>query len=52
MRAIREVHAGGSFLYPPIAATLIGDYLRVTGNERPRRAGRAAERDASARSSS
>lgn len=34
VRAIREVHAGGSFLYPPIAATLIGDYLRVTGNER------------------
>jgi two-component system response regulator NreC len=33
VRAIREVHAGGSFLYPPIAATLIGDYLRVTGNE-------------------
>jgi DNA-binding NarL/FixJ family response regulator len=35
VRAIHEVHAGGSFLYPPIAATLIGDYLRVTGNERP-----------------
>jgi DNA-binding NarL/FixJ family response regulator len=31
VRAIHEVHAGGSFLYPPIAATLIGDYLRVTG---------------------
>lgn len=35
VRAIREVHAGGSFLYPPVAATLIGDYLRVTGGERP-----------------
>ena len=34
VRAIHEVHAGGSFLYPPIAATLIGDYLRVTGNGR------------------
>ncbi len=33
VRAVHEVHAGGSFLYPPIAATLIGDYLRVTGNE-------------------
>ena len=33
VRAIHEVHAGGSFLYPPIAATLIGDYLRVTGND-------------------
>lgn len=30
VRAIHEVHAGESFLYPPIAATLIGDYLRVT----------------------
>ncbi len=30
VRAIHEVHAGQSFLYPPIAATLIGDYLRVT----------------------
>ena len=39
VRAIHEVHAGGSFLYPPIAATLIGDYLRVTGNERPDDAG-------------
>jgi len=35
VRAIHEVHAGGSFLYPPIAATLIGDYLRVTGNQPP-----------------
>jgi DNA-binding NarL/FixJ family response regulator len=34
VRAIHEVHAGESFLYPPIAATLIGDYLRVTGNGR------------------
>lgn len=30
VRAIHEVHAGESFLYPPIAAKLIGDYLRVT----------------------
>jgi DNA-binding NarL/FixJ family response regulator len=34
VRAIREVYAGESFLYPPIAATLIGDYLRVTKGER------------------
>lgn len=34
VRAIHEVHAGESFLYPPIAATLIGDYLRVTRGER------------------
>jgi len=34
VRAIHEVHAGESFLYPPIAATLIGDYLRVTVGER------------------
>ena len=33
VRAIHEVHAGESFLYPPIAATLIGDYLRVTRGE-------------------
>jgi two-component system, NarL family, response regulator NreC len=33
VRAIHEVHAGESFLYPPIAAKLIGDYLRVTGGE-------------------
>jgi DNA-binding NarL/FixJ family response regulator len=33
VRAIREVHAGESFLYPPIAAKLIGDYLRVTAGE-------------------
>jgi DNA-binding NarL/FixJ family response regulator len=39
VRAIREVHAGGSFLYPPIAATLIGDYLRVTGGQRPEEGG-------------
>jgi two-component system response regulator NreC len=30
VRAIHAVHAGESFLYPPIASTLIGDYLRVT----------------------
>ena len=35
VRAIHEVHAGGSFLYPPIAATLIGDYLRITQGEQP-----------------
>ena len=34
VRAIREVYAGESFLYPPIAAKLIGDYLRVTKGER------------------
>ncbi len=34
VRAIHEVYAGESFLYPPIAATLIGDYLRVTVGER------------------
>ena len=34
VRAIREVNAGESFLYPPIAAKLIGDYLRVTTGER------------------
>ena len=33
VRAIHEVYAGESFLYPPIAATLIGDYLRVTVGE-------------------
>ena len=37
VRAIHEVHAGESFLYPPIAATLIGDYLRVTGRTSARR---------------
>jgi DNA-binding NarL/FixJ family response regulator len=30
VRAIHAVHAGESFLYPPIASKLIGDYLRVT----------------------
>jgi DNA-binding NarL/FixJ family response regulator len=40
VRAIHEVHAGGSFLYPPIAATLIGDYLRVTQGERSGASGR------------
>jgi DNA-binding NarL/FixJ family response regulator len=34
VRAIHEVHAGESFLHPPIAAKLIGDYLRVTVGER------------------
>lgn len=34
VRAIHEVHAGESFLYPPIAAKLIGDYLKVTKGER------------------
>ena len=33
VRAIHEVYAGESFLYPPIAAKLIGDYLRVTVGE-------------------
>jgi DNA-binding NarL/FixJ family response regulator len=33
VRAIHAVHAGESFLYPPIAAKLIGDYLRVTKGE-------------------
>ncbi len=28
VRAIREVHGGSSFLYPPIAAKLIEDYVR------------------------
>jgi DNA-binding NarL/FixJ family response regulator len=40
VRAIHEVYAGESFLYPPIAATLIGDYLRVTQGERGAAAGR------------
>ncbi len=33
VRAIHAVHAGDSFLYPPIAAKLVGDYLRVTKGE-------------------
>lgn len=34
VRAIREVHGGSSFLYPPIAAKLIEDYVRrVRGTE-------------------
>jgi DNA-binding NarL/FixJ family response regulator len=33
VRAIHAVYTGESFLYPPIAAKLIGDYLRVTGGE-------------------
>jgi DNA-binding NarL/FixJ family response regulator len=34
VRAIREVHSGSSFLYPPIAAKLIEDYVRrVRGTE-------------------
>jgi len=36
VRAIREVHRGESFLYPPIAAKLIDDYLRlVRGDAQP-----------------
>jgi DNA-binding NarL/FixJ family response regulator len=36
VRAIREVHGGASFLYPPIAAKLIDDYLRlVRGDAHP-----------------
>jgi DNA-binding NarL/FixJ family response regulator len=30
VRAIHTIHAGESFLYPSVASTLIGDYLRVT----------------------
>jgi len=34
VRAIREVHRGASFLYPPVAAKLIEDYVRrVRGDE-------------------
>jgi DNA-binding NarL/FixJ family response regulator len=29
VQAIREVHSGASFLYPPIAAKLIDDYRRI-----------------------
>lgn len=39
VRAIHAVHAGESFLYPPIAAKLIGDYLRVTKGDGGRGAG-------------
>ncbi len=39
VRAIHAVHAGESFLYPPIAAKLIGDYLRVTEGDGGRGAG-------------
>jgi DNA-binding NarL/FixJ family response regulator len=39
VRAIHAVHAGESFLYPPIAAKLIGDYLRVTKGDDGRGAG-------------
>jgi DNA-binding NarL/FixJ family response regulator len=35
VRAIREVHGGASFLYPPIAAKLIDDYLRLARGEAP-----------------
>lgn len=35
VRAIHAVHAGESFLYPPIASKLIGDYLRVTSGGQP-----------------
>jgi len=48
VRAIHEVYAGESFLYPPIAATLIGDYLRVTKGSRgegPREPLTARERE-------
>jgi two-component system response regulator NreC len=48
VRAIHEVYAGESFLYPPIAATLIGDYLRVTKGDRgdgPREPLTARERE-------
>ena len=42
VKAIHEVHKGSSFLYPPIAAKLIDDYVRTgewaqTGDERPSR---------------
>jgi len=40
VQAIREVHSGASFLYPPIAAKLIDDYRRLArGNARPDTAG-------------
>jgi len=36
VQAIREVHSGASFLYPPIAAKLIDDYRRLArGDARP-----------------
>jgi DNA-binding NarL/FixJ family response regulator len=35
VRAIREVHGGASFLYPPIAAKLIDDYLRLVRGDAP-----------------
>jgi DNA-binding NarL/FixJ family response regulator len=35
VRAIREVHSGASFLYPPIAAKLIDDYLRLVRGDAP-----------------
>jgi two-component system response regulator NreC len=48
VRAIHEGYAGEAFLYPPIAATLIGDYLRVTKGDRgdgPREPLTARERE-------
>lgn len=40
VRAIREVHSGTSFLYPPIAAKLIDDYRRLArGDVRPETGG-------------
>jgi len=33
VQAIREVHSGASFLYPPIAAKLIDDYRRVISGD-------------------
>jgi DNA-binding NarL/FixJ family response regulator len=35
VQAIREVHSGASFLYPPIAAKLIDDYRRVISGDAP-----------------
>jgi len=35
VQAIREVHSGASFLYPPIAAKLIDDYRRVVRGDTP-----------------
>jgi DNA-binding NarL/FixJ family response regulator len=35
VQAIREVHSGASFLYPPIAAKLIDDYRRIVRGDGP-----------------
>jgi DNA-binding NarL/FixJ family response regulator len=35
VQAIREVHSGASFLYPPIAAKLIDDYRRIVRGNAP-----------------